>query len=117
MIGPVRSLSAEDLDRGRALASVSTVGAAPNLQEVALFLFSTFPEDRSIESSLYAEFSSGSWTGHESDRINRQIALVEGWKEAHADVDGVSHWCDGVLNSLRTRLATVLVEEAEEDWH
>jgi len=115
-VDDVRAWVGDDLDRARAVASVSTVGGAPQMHEVALYLFSAFPEDPRIESSLYGEFTSGSWTGHESDRINRQVALVEGWKQAHADVGGVSHWCDGVLEALRNRLATVLLEEAEEDW-
>ncbi len=112
----VRAWVGDDLDRARAVASVSTVGGAPQMHEVVLYLFSAFPEDPRIESSLYGEFTSGSWTGHESDRINRQVVLVEGWKQAHADVGGVSHWCDGVLEALRNRLATVLLAEADEDW-
>ncbi|WP_228942868.1 hypothetical protein [Nocardioides sp. Leaf374] len=116
-VDDVRAWVGDDLDRARAVASVSTAGGAPEMHEVAIYLLSAFPEDRRIESSLYGEFTSGSWTGHESDRINRQIMLVEGWKEAHLGVAGVRHWCDGVLDSLRSRLAVVLREEAEEDWH
>ena len=87
------------------------------MHEVALHLLSTFPKDRRIESSLYGGFISGMWSGNESARINRQIAEVETWKRAYPDVSGVTHWCNGVLDSLRSRLATVLQEEAEEDWH
>jgi len=113
----VRAWIGDDLDRARAVASVSTVGGGSEMHEVALYLLSAFPEDRRIDSSLYGEFTSGFWTGNESDRINKQIALVQGWTQAHAAVPGVTSWCNGVLDSLRTRLATVLQEEAEEDWH
>jgi hypothetical protein len=113
----VRSWIGDNLDRARAVASVSTVGTAQEMHEVALYLLSAFPQDRRIESSLYGEFSSGSWTGNESSRINGQIDLLQGWIQAHADLTGVTHWCNGALDSLRTRLATVLQEEAEDDWH
>ena len=116
-LNAVRVWIGDDLDRARAVASVSTVGADTEMHEVAVYLLSTFPEDRRIESSLYGEFVSGSWAGNESARINKQIALLEGWNQVHADVAGVTHWCMGVLDSLRTRLAIVLEEEAEKDWH
>ena len=112
----VRAWVSDDVERARAVASVSTVGKASEIHDVALYLFAAFPEDQRIESSLFGEFTSGSWTGHESDRINRQISLLEGWKHAHSDVGGVGHWCEGVLESLRNRLSTVLLEEAEENW-
>ena len=113
----IRAWVGDDLHRARAVASVSTAGEASEMHEVAFYLLSDFPEDRRIESSLYSEFVSGLWTGNESARIKRQIALLEGWNRAHVGVAGVTHWCNGVLDSLRTRLATVLQEEAEEDWH
>jgi hypothetical protein len=116
-LNDVRAWIGDDVDRARAVASVSTVGEASEMHEVAFYLLSAFPEDRRIESSFYGEFTSGSWTGNESARINRQIALLEEWNQAHAGVAGVTHWCNGVLDSLRTQLATVLQEEAEEDWH
>lgn len=112
----VRAWIGDDLDRARAVASVSTVGGGAKMHEVALYLLSSFPEDRRIESSLYGDFVSGSWTGNESDRINKQIVVVQGWAREHGAVAGVTNWCNGVLDSLRSRLATVLQEEAEEDW-
>lgn len=116
-LNDVRSWIGDDLDRARAVASVSTVGEAPEMHEVALYLLSAFPQDRRIESSLYSEFSSGWWTGNESSRINGQVDLLRGWIQAHANVTGVTHWCNGALDSLRTRLAAVIQEEAEEDCH
>lgn len=107
----------DDLDRARAVASVSTIGEQHKLNEVAQFLLSEFPEDQHIESSFYGDLVSGSWSGSESDRISRQISLVEGWKRAHAGVAGVLHFCDLVLASLRSRLSTVLQREAERDWN
>ncbi|NPD04865.1 hypothetical protein HN031_09245 [Nocardioides sp. zg-1308] len=111
----VRNWIGDNLDRARAVASVSTVGSGAEMNEVAVYLLSTFAEDRRIESSLYGEFVSGTWWGNESSRIYDQLTLIEGWRHAHADSEGVSHWCNGVVDSLRSRLSVVLREEAEED--
>lgn len=115
-VDDIRAWVSDDLKRARVVASVSTAGEASTMNEVALYLLSAFPEDRSIESSLHGEFVSGFWTGNESVRIERQLTIVERWREAHAEFAGVAHWCNSVVESLRARLATVLQEEAESDW-
>lgn len=112
----IRAWVGGDIDRARTVASVSTAGEATHIHDVAVYLLSQFQEDRRIESSLAGDFISGTWSGHESKRLERQISVVEGWNQTYADQRGIVHWCQELLDSLRDRLAVVVRDEAEEDY-
>lgn len=105
----------QDLERARLVASLTGAkGDKPS--DVVRFLLDSFGSDDEVASSLYGDFISGSWTGNESDRLNRQIAQLEGWVTSRTEPAGVKKWAAMVIDSMKRRRTAVLEEEAEGRW-
>ena len=98
-------------DRARMIASLATA----SVREEGLWsiLLSRFPRDPEIESSLYGEFVSGSWSGPYSDRLQGQIELMNGLISSPASSDGVRHWARTVRKALVEQRDSALEREAE----
>ena len=103
----------EDVQRARLVASLTGVTDGPP-SEVVRFLLDKFGTDEELSSSLYGDFVSGSWSGNESDRLNRQISQLESWVASRSEPEGVRSWANSVMERLRKRRDVVLEEEAEE---
>ncbi len=105
----------DSIDHARALASVASVGGA-QLSPIVKFLINNFGQDDRVRSALVGDFVSGSWTGNESARIERQIQEVSGWMQDASATDAERQFCRRLFESLEDGLGHVRQEEQEEDW-
>jgi len=105
----------DSVDRARALASVTSVDG-PELSGIVKFLINNFGQDDRVRSSLIGDFLSGSWTGNESDRIERQIAQVRNWLRDSSATDAEKTFCRRLIEGLENSLGRVVQEEQEGDW-
>ncbi|MGH1488556.1 MAG: hypothetical protein ACRBK7_04045 [Acidimicrobiales bacterium] len=103
----------DDIDRARAVASVASVGGS-SPTAVTRFLLTRFGDDDKINSSLYGELVSGSWTGPESARTQGQIDTFTAW--LNDESPEVSGWAAEVIEHLRTSLDAARLRESEQDW-
>lgn len=105
----------QDVERARLVASLTGVeGDEPS--DLVRFLLDSFGSDEQVASSLHSDFISGSRTGKESDRLNRQIAQLEGWIASRTEPAGVRKWATMVVDSIKRRRMAVLEEDAEGRW-
>ncbi|GHH74887.1 hypothetical protein [Promicromonospora soli] len=103
----------EDADRARTLAWTAPVGGA-ELPEVVRYLLEKFGEDDEVAAALAGQFTSGFWTGPESDRVKSQIEQVKKWANRRGEASPVIEWTRRLLEHLNARLRTVEQREAEE---
>jgi hypothetical protein len=104
----------DDVDRARLVASMTGIGKGSPSDAVG-FLLTRFGSDDKVSSALYGNFITGTWWGNESVRLNGQITQLSAWVNDRELSAGVKDWARDVIGSLKKRLETVLLEEAEED--
>jgi hypothetical protein len=104
-----------NVERGRVLANV-TKPEGPDLPPTARYLLEAFPSDEPIQSLLAAQFTSGSWTGNESARINSQISDVKAWIAQPGQSAAVTKWAQRLTRDLESRHDDVKRHEDERDW-
>lgn len=104
----------QDVERARLVASMSGIGdGGPS--EVVQYLLTEFGSDDEVSSALYGALITGTWSGNESARLNKQIAQMRSWVDNRAMSAGVKSWARSVIGYLNRRLEVVLIEEAEQD--
>jgi hypothetical protein len=105
----------ESFERARTLANVTKPGGT-QLAPVARYLIDEFGKDDQVPSHLVGQFTSGMWTGNESERIASQIANVQSWIAEPGQSTGVKSWSRKLIASLTARRQSVLLEEEERGW-
>jgi hypothetical protein len=104
----------DDLERARLVASIVSLGASEP-SPVARFLLANFDDD-DISSSLYAQFISGFWTGPQSAHLERQIKMLQGWREQTAEPLGVRTWARKMIENLEVQRAQAMQWEEERGF-
>jgi hypothetical protein len=104
-----------DLERARIAAELASVGREHS-SELAAYLLTHFEGDDQIESSLWGDVVSGSWTGPESIRLSKQIAQFNGWRENPDEPLAVRRWAGKMIDNLESRKATAEEREAEQGF-
>lgn len=104
-----------DVVRARLVASVAPVGAE-SPTPTARLLLERFGDDEHVTSSLRGEFFSGSSTGPESDRLERQIEQLKGWQDDTGEPKQVRRWAGQMITHLEKRRLQSLQEEAERGF-
>jgi hypothetical protein len=103
-----------DLGRGQLVAAITPVdGDQPSV--VVRTLLERFPEDDSVESSLWSGFVSGSWMGNDSQRLAGQISQLQGWLKPE-EPTGVRKWASKMLEYLGRERTSALQREAEQGY-
>jgi hypothetical protein len=105
----------ESKERADIVASIARTGE-DSPTPIARFLLENFGDSDEIKSSLAAEFVSGSWWGHWSDRIARQIEQLKGWQLEKGQSPEVIQWAARMITQLEEDRLRALEREAEEGY-
>lgn len=105
----------DSTDRAKTVASITSVGS-DELSPVASFLLRRFGDEQGVSSALVGRFTSGIWSGNESDRILGQVAQVKRWLAQPGQSEGARRWCRKLVEYLESQLRDVLQGEQEQDW-
>jgi hypothetical protein len=103
------------IERARLLATIAEVGETEP-SDTAQLLLARFGDDDEVRAALMAEFWSGSWSGPESNRIARQVEILEDWRSRTDASSGLRDWASALIRELEDRRANVIEREAEERW-
>ena len=104
-----------DLERARTLAQLVDPGDTEPSPLIVLLL-DRFDGDSRIASSLRSSFSSGSWTGPWSARLERQLVQLADWQRNMQLPLAVREWAKDTATGIRAELVEVLEREAERGY-
>lgn len=101
-----------NLAHARLVASVAGFGeSGPGI--VIRHLLQLYADDREVSNSLYSAFTSGSWVGNESVRIDGLLSQLESWMDPAREPQGVREWAARTIFGLKKQRAEALLREAE----
>ncbi|KQW05600.1 hypothetical protein ASC66_11505 [Leifsonia sp. Root4] len=114
-ISVVRDWVGASVERARLVAAAASVGDT-EIAPIARYLLQDFGSDEKVISALSSQFSSGGWSGKESEHIALQLDQLNTWISRDGESAAVKGWGRKLLLSLQGEKKRAAEREAEELW-